>query len=211
MKTDNLIDLLAQDAPAGPRLSQILALACVIGVAASASIMLLTIGVRPGMMDALMTLRVMLKIGVTVLLAVLSCRLVFQIGQPGVELKGRVAALLLPVAVLFAGIVVELVVVPEPQWSTSLTGRFPAFCLVFVPLLSVAPLIAFCWALKQGAPEKPGLAGAAAGLAAGAIGASIYAWHCPDDSPLFIATWYVLAIGLVTIIGYLGGRRLLRW
>jgi hypothetical protein len=51
----------------------------------------------------------------------------------------------------------------------------------------------------------------AAGLAAGAIAAAIYAWHCPDDSPLFLATWYTITIAGVTVGGALLGRRLLRW
>jgi hypothetical protein len=35
--------------------------------------------------------------------------------------------------------------------------------------------------------------------------------HCFDDSPLFVATWYVLAAILVVLLGMLLGRRLLRW
>jgi hypothetical protein len=66
-------------------------------------------------------------------------------------------------------------------------------------------------ALRQGAPEHPALAGATAGLFAGAIGAACYATHCPDDSPLFVAAWYTLAIGFVAAIGAAAGKRLLRW
>ena len=40
----------------------------------------------------------------------------------------------------------------------------------------------------------PSLAGAVAGLAAGGVAATLYAAHCTDDSPLFVATWYTLAI-----------------
>jgi hypothetical protein len=65
--------------------------------------------------------------------------------------------------------------------------------------------------LRHGAPERPDLAEAAAGVFAGAIGAAFYATHCPDDSPLFVATWYSLAIGLVVVAGKLAGRQLLRW
>ena len=43
------------------------------------------------------------------------------------------------------------------------------------------------------------------------LAAAIYAWHCPDDSPLFVATWYTIAISMVTAVGFLLGRRLLRW
>jgi hypothetical protein len=80
-----------------------------------------------------------------------------------------------------------------------------------VPALSIAPLLALLYSIRQGAPESPGLAGAVAGLSAGGIAAAIYAWHCPDDSPLFVATWYTIAIVMVTVIGFLLGRRLLRW
>jgi hypothetical protein len=85
------------------------------------------------------------------------------------------------------------------------------FCLKSIPFLAAAPLVAVLLALRQGAPEHPTLAGAAAGLFAGAIGAACYATHCPDDSPLFVAAWYTLAIGFVAAIGAAAGRRLLRW
>jgi hypothetical protein len=38
----------------------------------------------------------------------------------------------------------------------------------------------------------------------------MYAAHCTDDSPLFVATWYTLATALVTAIGALLGVRFLR-
>jgi hypothetical protein len=46
----------------------------------------------------------------------------------------------------------------------------------------------------------------AAGLAA-----TLYASHCADDSPLFVATWYSLAIALVVAAGAWLGPRVLRW
>jgi hypothetical protein len=48
-------------------------------------------------------------------------------------------------------------------------------------------------------------------LLAGGLAAALYALQCTDDSPLFIVTWYSLAIAAVTLIGTLAGRRLLRW
>ena len=65
--------------------------------------------------------------------------------------------------------------------------------------------------MRQGAPEKPGFAGAMAGIAASGIGATFYAANCTDDSPLFVALWYPMAIAIVAAIGYVAGRRLLRW
>ncbi|MEA2988814.1 MAG: hypothetical protein QOG83_1525, partial [Alphaproteobacteria bacterium] len=46
---------------------------------------------------------------------------------------------------------------------------------------------------------------------AGALGAAIYAAHCPDDSPLFIAAWYSIAIAVVAAVGAAAGRWVLRW
>ncbi|RTL73692.1 MAG: DUF1109 family protein, partial [Bradyrhizobiaceae bacterium] len=43
------------------------------------------------------------------------------------------------------------------------------------------------------------------------LGATLYASHCADDSPLFVATWYTLAAAFVTLIGAMAGRRVLRF
>ena len=59
--------------------------------------------------------------------------------------------------------------------------------------------------------RSPALAGAVAGTLAGSLGAALYAAHCVDDSPLFVATWYGLAITVVAVVGALLGARLLRW
>ena len=66
-------------------------------------------------------------------------------------------------------------------------------------------------ALRAGAPASPALAGAMAGLLAAACGATLYAFHCFDDSPLFVATWYTLAALPVVIVGAVAGHRLMRW
>ena len=42
-------------------------------------------------------------------------------------------------------------------------------------------------------------------------GAALYAIHCTEDSPLFYAVWYGLAILVATAIGAALGRFLLRW
>jgi hypothetical protein len=65
--------------------------------------------------------------------------------------------------------------------------------------------------LRHGAPSRPTLAGAVAGLAAGGLAATFYAAHCTDDSPLFVATWYTIAIAVLTLLGALGASRIARW
>ena len=90
-------------------------------------------------------------------------------------------------------------------------GSNSLICLSVIPLLSLAPLVAVLTILRSGAPASPMLAGAGAGLLAATCGATLYAFHCFDDSPLFVATWYSLAALPVIAVGALAGRRLLRW
>lgn len=66
-------------------------------------------------------------------------------------------------------------------------------------------------ALRDGAPSRPRLAAALAGLLAGGIGATFYATHCIDDSPLFVAVWYGAGIAIMAALGSVLGGRLLRW
>jgi len=77
-----------------------------------------------------------------------------------------------------AGILAELLSVPAGLWSQKLIGTNALVCLKSIPFLGLAPLAAILFCLRQGAPEHPALAGAAAGLLAGAIGAALYATHC---------------------------------
>jgi hypothetical protein len=92
-----------------------------------------------------------------------------------------------------------------------LIGNNSLNCLAAVPALSLAPLVGLLVSLCSAAPASPALAGAAAGLLAAASGATLYAFHCFDDSPLFVFTWYSLATGIVVLVGWQAGLRLLRW
>ena len=77
--------------------------------------------------------------------------------------------------------------------------------------MGCAILVATLWALRRGASVHPDLSGAAARLLSGGVSATVYALYCNEDSPLFFAFWYVLAILLVTAAGSLLGARVLRW
>jgi hypothetical protein len=50
-----------------------------------------------------------------------------------------------------------------------------------------------------------------AGLLAAGLGATLYASHCADDSPLFVMVWYSLATAFVAAVGAFVGRRVLRY
>ena len=65
--------------------------------------------------------------------------------------------------------------------------------------------------MKGLAPTRLRLAGAAAGFAAGAIGALVYTLHCPELDAPFLAVWYVSGMLIPTVVGAFVGPRLLRW
>lgn len=213
MKTNDLINALVADIETSERsLSGSFAKALIAGAAISVAIFLLWIHPRTDFLHAATTLRALFKFAVTSVLAVAALGLAMRLARPGAP-RGLwdVAWLAAPALLLVGGVIAELYVLPPSQWATRLVGVNARFCLVLIPLLSIAPLAAILWALRQGAPTEPGLAGAVGGLAAGGIAAALYAAHCTDDSPLFVATWYSIAIGLVSLAGALAGRRILRW
>jgi hypothetical protein len=49
------------------------------------------------------------------------------------------------------------------------------------------------------------------GLAAGGVGASAYALHCPESTAAFMAIWYTLGMAATGLLGFLVSPRLLRW
>ncbi|MGB6637955.1 MAG: NrsF family protein, partial [Bradyrhizobium sp.] len=65
--------------------------------------------------------------------------------------------------------------------------------------------------LRHGAPARPAVAGAMAGLISAGLAAALYASHCTDDSPLFVATWYPIATAMVVAAGALIGAKVLRF
>ena len=94
---------------------------------------------------------------------------------------------------------------------TRLVGSNSRVCMTAIPLISLPLLAAALVGLRHGAPARPAVAGAIAGLLSAGLAATLYASHCTDDSPLFVATWYTLATVIVTAIGALIGSKVLRY
>jgi hypothetical protein len=214
MKTEDLINALAEDHAARPwpgSLRRTFFAAMALGFAIAAAAFALTLGVRPDIALAMHTWRFDFKLVMTVTLAITSARLVWRLSRPAVDPRSAEVALVIAPFLLLAAVGYELWSVPKPEWATRAIGSNSIACLLSISLLSLAPLAGAFYALRRGAPLRPGFAGAAAGLLAGALAAMLYALHCPDDSPLFGAIWYSSAIASVTVAGMLFGRRFLRW
>jgi hypothetical protein len=212
LRTDDLVrTLVADQAAPAASVERGLAAALAVSFAVSAVAFWLTLGLRDDFAAALTTLRFDLKFVETLLLAATAAFLVLRLARPGAQTRDvAIAALAAPI-VLAAAVAGELIAVPPAQWSSALVGSNSLVCLTAIPLLALPPLAGALYALRQGAPTRPALAGAAAGLLAGGLAATLYAAQCTDDSPLFVATWYGIAIAVVAVIGALAGRKVLRW
>lgn len=211
MKTSHLIDALANDATQRWTLTRALKIALIAGNIAAAVIFFLWIGFRPDIMAAAETTRFLLKFAITIPIATAATAALLRVSRPGTDLGPWGWVLAISPVILMVAVIVELLLVPERLWVMTLIGNNARHCMTMIPLLALGPLACLLVALREGAPTRPGLAGAIAGLAASGIAATFYATNCTDDSPLYVATWYPLATGIVVLVGYLGGRTFLRW
>ena len=84
-------------------------------------------------------------------------------------------------------------------------------CAFNIALVCLPSFVGLLWALKGLAPTRPALAGACAGLLAAALGALVYALHCPEMQAPFLVVWYTLGMLLPTLAGAWVGAKLLRW
>lgn len=120
-------------------------------------------------------------------------------------------ALAIPVVLLVAAVAIEMIVMPEADWSAGMIGRNWIHCLTMIPVLSIPTLGPLLYVLRESAPSNPTLAGAVAGLESAGVAATYYASSCADDNPMLVAVWHSLAVAIVTIAGALIGRRVFRW
>jgi hypothetical protein len=212
METKNLIKAISSDAAAGRRsLGTLLRAAFVAASVIAAVVFSVVAGPRADFAAAAETWRFLLKFVVTLALVATSGAVAIALARPGARLGMRVALLGAAPAILLGAVLIELTTIAPSEWATRLVGTNNMVCLTLIPLIGLGPLAIFLVAMRQGAPTRPSLAGAACGLLAGGLAATLYAAHCFDDSPFFVATWYTLAIAILTVVGAIAGRYVLRW
>jgi hypothetical protein len=213
METDQLIRTLAADNAHRARpVGFALALALLVAAPVSIAIFVTELGVRPDVMTAMRNPFFDLKFAVTLALAISAIAVSLHLSRPEASLRGWAWLLLIPIGLLVAGIGGEMMMMPQrPPMMTRLIGRNFLVCLTTIPLMALPLLAAALVGLRHGAPTRPAVTGAIAGLLSAGLAATLYASHCSDDSPLFVATWYTIAAALVAAIGALAGSKVLRF
>jgi len=212
METDQLIRTLAADNAQRERpVGFVLAMALLAAAPFSVAMLFAGLGVRPDFMTAMRNPFFDLKFVVTLALAIPAIAFSLHLSRPEASLRGWKWLLLIPVGLLLAGIATEMMMPQRLPMMTRLVGNNSRLCMTAIPLMSLPLLVAALIGLRHGAPTRPAVAGAIAGLLSAGLAATLYASHCTDDSPLFVATWYTIAVALVTAIGALAGSRVLRF
>ncbi|NVP57686.1 NrsF family protein [Mycoplana rhizolycopersici] len=212
MQTEELINALKADsARQSMSLGRTWRVALACAALAAAVVFYILLGPRPDFATAAHTVRFMFKFVVMLMLASAAFGLLRALSRPGSNIALPALRLIAAPAVLGVAVAVELVVVPSDQWRAIWWGTNISVCLTFIPVIGIAPLAVFLLALRHGAPTRPAVAGAVAGLLAGGLSATFYAAHCTDDSPLFVATWYSIAIASLAFLGMILGPRIARW
>jgi hypothetical protein len=212
METNELIRALASDARLrAASSSSVWWGALGLAIALAAAVFFAMLGPRPDIATAAETPRFLFKFVVTITLAVSAFSLVRVLSRPEETSRRAMRYLATAPALIIVAVIVELFLVPQDAWSARLVGTNSVVCLAYIPLMGIGPLATLLFALRHSAPAKPTLAGAVAGLLAGGIAATFYAAQCTDDSPLFVATWYTIAIAGLAFIGAVGAHRFARW
>jgi hypothetical protein len=213
MKTDELVALLATGAGAvePDATAQRYAIALGWGAFGATLLMAILLGTRSDIDSAARLPMFWFKLAFPLSIAAASLFAASRLSRPGSRLGWVPGALAAPVLAMWLLAAYVLLGAPPPERAGLVMGRTWDYCLIDVPKLSIPVLVAALWAMKGLAPTRLVLAGAASGLLAGAIGALIYALHCPEMEAPFLGVWYVAGMLIPTAAGAVLGPFVLRW
>ncbi|WP_426110339.1 NrsF family protein [Massilia sp. PWRC2] len=213
MKTDELIAMLASGpdvAVAAPPWRRTL-WPLLAGLAASMAIMLAMLGLRPDLAQAERQQAFWLKLLFSVALAAVSWLAARRLAAPGARINTLPLWIGTPLLLLWCVAAATLLGAAPESRASLFWGSTWRVCPTLIALISL-PMFAAALHLMRGlAPTRLRLAGAAAGLAAGAAAAALYCLHCPEMSAVFVGFWYVAGMLIPTALGALIGPRVLAW
>ena len=212
MRTDELIDSLAanlQPVDRG-RVSRRFRIGLAIGLAAALGEMFLFIGPHQAL-DARGLAGFFLQCLFTLGLVATTVMFLLRAARPGTEVRGFLALASFPVGAIVAFVAVGLALAHHLISGARIVDKSAVACLFYIPLFATVPFATVVWALRTGAPTHLTRAGAAAGLAAGALSAAACALPCGNELFMAIALFHGLAIEICAGLGAKVGPRILRW
>jgi hypothetical protein len=212
VETDDLIARLSQDLAPARRsaVMRVLGMGLVLGLVVTAIILRMTLNFRPDLPAAMTAPAFWAKFSYTFALTVLGLWIVERQSRAGADARKPFWLLLAPVAALALLAALQLSA-PGADRHDLMMGQTARVCSSLILLLSLPIFAGVFWAMRRLAPTRLTMAGAGAGMLAGAASATIYGFHCPETAAPFILIWYTLGILLATALGAVLGRWALRW
>lgn len=214
MRTDDLIERLAAETRAVPHgaIERRFVRNLSLGGLAALAVVFVALGLRPDLVHATAGPSFWIKGVYSALVGVAGLTLARRVARPG-RTGGLAPWLALSFATFaLAGFAaVELSAAPPAQRLEMWLGHSWRECPVRILAVSAPLLVAGLLAMRRFAPTRPVTAGLAVGLTAGGLGATLYGLHCRESTAAFLATWYVLGMAGVGLIGAALGSRLLKW
>lgn len=213
MKTEELIGLLAAGETSVPAhaVGQRFSVALAWSIPAAALITVCVYGVRSDLALATGSMMFWMKLAFAGALALFASLSTERLGRPGMRVGAVWAGITAPLIVLWLVAIVVLVGTEPAQRAELIFGTTWKTCPFNIALISLPLFAATLWFVKGLAPTQTVLAGASAGLLAGALATFIYAFHCPESAAPFVGVWYVLGISIPTVAGAVLGPRVLDW
>ncbi|EJZ18670.1 DUF1109 domain-containing protein (plasmid) [Rhizobium sp. Pop5] len=212
-KTDDIIESLVGDLKPVPRhaLRRRLALGIAPALGLSLLLMLVILGLRVDMHEALVLPVFWIKSAYNALIAAAALLAAHRLSRPDGS-KGRFFGLL---AIIFAAMAavaaIQLTMAPAADYRVLILGSSALHCPLLIFAFALPVYAGAVWALRRAAPVDLNLTGFVAGIAAGAAGAWVYSWFCTENGMPFVLIWYSIGILLTGAFGALTGPRLLRW
>ncbi len=213
MKTGELIFRLANELIPieSNAVSKRLNRALIVGLTASMALLVVLYGIRSDMPELILTTTFWVRLAFPMATLATAMKLAARLGRPGAPLKLAWFAVALPFMAMLLMAAFILLATPPGYRLQLMLGTTWRVTTANVVLLSLPSLAAVMQAMKGLAPTRLMLAGAGAGLLAGAQGLLVYSLYCSEMSVPFWGIWYVLAIVITTGIGAAVAPVYLRW
>jgi hypothetical protein len=211
--TDDLIDSLVSELQPVTRFSAVrtVMLALGSGVLVATVVMVAGLGVRADLAAAMGTAAHWIKLLYTLALGLCAATAMNRLGRPGGAAPLAWAAAAAAVATVVGLAALQLAEAPSEAHRPLVMGASADKCPWLILVLSLPIFAGAVWAMRRLAPTRLTVAGLAAGLASGGLGACVYAFHCDETAIPFLALWYTLGIAAVGAFGAATGRLLMRW
>lgn len=213
MKTGDVIARLSSElSPIKPHaMRRRIALGVGAGSLAASALLLLSLGVRADLSQAIGTLQFWLKWLFTAALSLAAFGIAERLGRPAGIVGRAWWGLVLPVLAAAILAAAETLRSPPGNRAAIWLGHTALQCPIAILALAAPVYVGIVWAYRRFAPTRLRLAGGAAGVLAAGIGASVYVLACPESTAAFMVAWYTAALAVAAALGVAAGPRVLRW